>query len=202
MISLTSPAKTRAHGWPAGLKLALLCAATMALFQSDDLAFHLGALALTFVLYALPGRVFLRGGLAALRPLWMFVAIIAVWHAFRGEWTLGAVMVLRLMTAVALANLVTMTTRLDEMIALFKWLLTPLRPLGVNTAAIEFSMALVIRFTPVLIAKSRALLDAWRARSARRPTWRIVVPMAVVALDDADQVAEALKARGGIGPSR
>jgi biotin transport system permease protein len=43
------------------------------------------------------------------------------------------------------------------------------------------------------------IADAIRARSPRRPGWRLVVPAALAALDDADHAAEALRARGGLG---
>jgi biotin transport system permease protein len=61
---------------------------------------------------------------------------------------------------------------------------------------------MVIRFTPVLIDKGAGLSEAWRARSKKRPSWRIVMPLLVTALDDADSVAEALKARGGVAPRK
>jgi len=35
------------------------------------------------------------------------------------------------------------------------------------------------------------------ARSRRRPGWQLVLPLSLAALDDADHVAEALRARGG-----
>ena len=60
------------------------------------------------------------------------------------------------------------------------------------------AMALVVRFVPVLAAKGQALAMAWRARSQRPPGWRIIVPFAVTAIDDAEHVAEALRARGGM----
>ena len=34
--------------------------------------------------------------------------------------------------------------------------------------------------------------------AARRAGWRIVAPLALMALDDAEHVAEALRARGGV----
>ena len=43
------------------------------------------------------------------------------------------------------------------------------------------------------------LRESWRARSPRRPGWRILLPATLAALDDADHVAEALRARGGAG---
>ena len=198
MISLTSPVETRAHGWPAGAKLAALCGATMILFAVQSLAFHVLACAGMLALYAAPGRVFLRAGLRRLRVLWPFLAIIALWHILTATPTLGAVIALRLLTAVGLANLVTMTTRLSDMIAVVRWLATPLRRFGVNTRALEIGIALVIRFTPALAGKGAQLTQSWRARSKRRLGWRIILPFAVLAIDDADHVAEALKARGGL----
>jgi biotin transport system permease protein len=103
-----------------------------------------------------------------------------------------------MLTAVGLANLVTITTRLTDMMGVVRWLCTPLRAIGVKSDRIELAMALVIRFTPVLIDKGAMLAMAWRARAARRVGWRIVTPFAVLAIDDAEHVAEALRARGGL----
>ena len=74
MISLTSPVETWAHRWPAGLKLGLLCVATMVLFAVQHLQWHLIFFGIAFVLYALPGRRFWVSGLRRLMVLWPFVA--------------------------------------------------------------------------------------------------------------------------------
>ena len=93
--------------------------------------------------------------------------------------------------------LVTMTTRFDDMVEVVLWLLSPLRRLGIRTAPIGFAIVLVVRFIPVLLAKARSLIEAWRARSPRRAGWQVALPIALVAIDDAEHVAEALRARGG-----
>ena len=199
MISLTSPVETPYHRWPAGLKLALLAAATTGLFLLQSPAAQAAALAGVAALYALPGRRFAIAGLAALRPVALFAALIAAWHLVTWTPAAGAVIVLRLVSAVALANLVTMTTRLSQMLAVLHLLCTPLRALGLSTRPLELAISLVIRFIPVLTEKGAALSEAWRARSPRRrPGWRIAAPLAGLALDDADRVAEALRARGGL----
>ena len=200
MISLTSPVKTKAHDWPAGLKLSGLCAATMVLFFIEQ-ATVLAAI-FTFVLvgYALPGRRFFRSGMKQLRLLWPFILMVAIWHIWIGEIELGASVILRLLSAVALANLVTMTTRLSDMIDVVRGLTRPLVRLGLKPNILELAIALVIRLTPVLVQKGTQLSEAWRARSRRKAGWRIILPFTVLALDDADQVAEALRARGGFEP--
>jgi biotin transport system permease protein len=149
------------------------------------------------VLYALPGRAFFVHGLLRLWPLWPFVAVLILWHLAIAAPREGAVIVLRMLSAVGLANLVTMTTKLAAMMDVVNRLLRPFARLGVNLRAIELAAAMVIRFTPVLAQKGGALALSWRARSRRRTGWRVIVPFLVLALDDAEHVAEALRARGG-----
>lgn len=195
MISLISPVRTRAHDWPAGAKLAGLCAASTGLFMVQGVWPHAAALALTGALYAMPGPAFLRTGLTALRVLLPFVLLVMVWHILTRTTGAGIAISLRMLTLVALANLVTMTTRLDDLVGVLHALTAPLRSLGLSTRMLELGVPLVIRFTPVLIGKASQLGQAWRARSHRRPGWRILLPLSLQALDDADQVAEALRAR-------
>ncbi|NUH66628.1 energy-coupling factor transporter transmembrane protein EcfT [Sulfitobacter sp. S0837] len=198
MISLTSPVETRAHHWPAGAKLAALCAATLVLFAVEDPAWQFAFCAGMLLLYALPGRAFLRVGLGRLRMLWPFVALILLWHLLTDDFGVGMVIALRMGTAVGLANLVTMTTKLSDMMGVVRWLAAPLRRFGVRTRSLELAVALVVRFTPVLASKGQMLSLAWRARSRRRAGWRIIMPFTVLAIDDAEHVAEALRARGGL----
>lgn len=201
MISLTSPVETRAHRWPAGVKMGALCLASTGLFLTDNVTAHVTALILVLALYALPGSVFLRAGLRSLRVVLPFVAIMLVWHAIVGEWFTGLLIVLRMVTLVALANLVTMTTALEDLVDLIRRLTAPLRWLGLPTHLLETAIPLVLRFTPVLVARAEGLAEAWRARSRRRPGWRLILPLTLQALDDADHVGEALRARGGpLGP--
>ncbi|ETX12403.1 ABC transporter permease [Marinomonas ushuaiensis DSM 15871] len=198
MISLTSPVETRAHHWPAGLKLGLLSLVSFGLFFVDSIIFHGLFLLFVVVLYALPGALFFKNGWKHLKILWPFAFIIVLWHLITGEAELGLTVVFRMISAVGLANLVTMTTRLSDMIDVVHWLTCPLQRLGFKPRALELAIALVIRMTPVLISKGQNLTLAWRARSNRRSGWRIILPFTVLALDDADHVAEALKARGGL----
>jgi biotin transport system permease protein len=198
MISLTSPVETRAHDWPAGAKLAGLCMATLVLFSIGSVWAQGLICGLTLLIYALPGWRFFKIGISRLKILWPFIVLILIWHVLTADLTNGAVIVLRMVTAVGLANLVTMTTKLSQMVAVVMWATTPLRRIGINTRGIELGIALVVRFTPVLVQKGQMLALSWRARSVKRQGWRIVVPFAVLAIDDAEHVAEALRARGGL----
>ena len=198
MLTLTSPCETALHRLPAGGKLLALALATLGLMALTDLRLIALATAATALLYLAQGRAFAAFGTRMLRPLWPFLLVLALWHGISGEIARGAAIGLRLLSAVALANLVTMTTRLDDLIAVLERLAQPLARLGLKPRVLALALALAIRFTPVLLDKTRVLMQAWRARSPRRPGWRVVLPVLLIALDDADHVAEALRARGAL----
>jgi len=197
MLTLTSPVDTPLHHVAAGAKLGALAAGTVALFAlHNPLAL---ALALALLLAAYTALGLLHHGLRPLWPLWPFLVVLGVWHGWTGELREGAAIVLRLLTAVMAANLVTMTTGLSDMIGVLERLAQPLRHLGMPTHRLALSIGLVIRFIPVLSDRMVQLRAAWSARSPRRAGWRIVAPATIAALDDAERVAEALRARGGAG---
>jgi biotin transport system permease protein len=198
MISLTSPIRTKAHDWPASFKLGSLCITTALLFLIEDIWVLISVFTLVMLTYALPGKVFFLNGLRQLRMLWPFILIVGIWHVWIGSFVDGGVIVVRLVSAVALANLVTMTTKLSDMIDVISVILRPLHALGLKPKVVEIAIALVIRLTPVLVSKGSQLSDAWRARSESAPSWRIILPFTILALDDTDHVADALKARGGL----
>lgn len=192
MLTLTSAHRTWAHALPARGKLAALCVATVALFAMNSVLV-LGLMGLVIIALQLScGIAFARQSWRALRPLWPFVLIVALWHD--ANWQS---IVLRMLCAVALANFVTMTTRLSDMITTVETLARPLSPL-LPPQRLALIIALMIRFLPVLLHEAEQITLAWQARSPRRPRWRIFVPLTLAALDDADRVAEAIRARGGV----
>ena len=199
MLTLTSPVETPLHRLPAGLKLAALCAVTVLLFRTGDPATLAAIAAAVATTHLALGRPIAAQGLRQLRPLWPFLLLLALWHGWTGEVAQGAAIALRLITAVACANLVTMTTRLTDLLATLDRLAAPFARLGLPTRRLTLAIALTIRFIPVLSDRIDALRAAWSARSPRRPGWRILIPAALAALDEADHVAEALRARGGAG---
>lgn len=199
MLTLTSPVETPLHRLPAGAKLLALAAFTLLLFQLATplpLAACLGALVL---LHLALSRQILTHALGLLKPLWPFALVIALWHLWLRDPTGGSVILLRLITAVMAANLVTMTTRLSDMVTLIERFAAPLRHIGLPPRSLALAIALAIRFLPVLSHRVAEITESFRARSPRRPGHRILIPAALAALDDADHVAEALRARGGAG---
>ena len=199
MLTLTSPHRIWAHRLPAGVKLGLLAATTALLFALTSPLALAVALAATLGLTATGGATFFTAAINSLRPLWPFVLIVGLWHLWLRDPSGGAVILLRLTAAVAAATFVTMTTQLTEMIALFTRLAAPLALIGLKPQTLAMALALTLRFIPVMLLHVTMIRDAFRARSPRRPGWRQLVPILLITLDDADRVADALRARGGAG---
>lgn len=198
MLSLTSPIQTPAHGWRAGPKLLALACLTFVLFLPAPgwpaLAFALALLGATGIVASWWG---IHSPWARLfRPLWPFVLLLIVWHAATATPLEGAVILTRMFAAVGAANLMTMTTRLADLQGLVLWILRPLARV-LPTKLLSLAIALMIRFIPVMADRAAQLSTAWSARSQRRPRARLMAPLLLSALDDAEHVAEALRARGG-----
>lgn len=197
MLTLTSPIETALHRWPAGLKLGLLAGFTLVLFTLPapwGAPLLLGLLTLTYLAL---GRVIATEGLRLLRPLLPFLVFLLLWHLVLGDFSAGLGFCLRLIAAFGAANLVTMTTRLGDMLAVIERLARPLAPL-LPPRRLALALAMAIRFLPALTQRLAEIRLAWRARSPRAPGWRILLPATLAALDDAEQVADALRARGGV----
>ena len=195
MLTLTSPIETPLHRWPAGGKLTLLAVGSVVIFLAPLWG---AALALGLVASVAAALGIGRDWARLLWLLWPVALVLLLWHGMTGTPWEGALVVTRMLAAVGAANLVTMTTRLSDMQEVFLWLGRPLSPI-LPPKALALAFALVIRFVPVMLLRWEALSLAFRARSARRPGWRIAAPAVLAALDDAERVADALRARGGAG---
>jgi biotin transport system permease protein len=198
MFAISVAGTSWAHRMRVGPKMLALAFASIALFWVQNAVLLALALAGVIGLYATLGPNALRQGAGMLRPILWVVGIILAFHIFRAEYYAGLVICLRLLVLVALANFVTLTSRLVDMTELFLWLLSPLKRIGVNTAAIGLALGMVMRFTPVFMARAGQLTQSWRARGGKRVSWQIILPLFITVVDDADHVAESLRARGGV----
>lgn len=192
---LYRPGSTPLHRAPAGLKLALLAVGVTGLLTLDEpRAMAVGAV-VVLGLYAV-ARIPPRMAAAQLRPLLWFAVFLFVVQALLTDWRGALVLVVRLGLAVALAALVTLTTRVSAMLDVVEALLGPLRRFGVRPDRVGLVLALTVRGVPVVAGVVQTVRDAHRARGAAGPPWRLLVPVLVRVLRHADALADALTARG------
>jgi biotin transport system permease protein len=195
MLTLPLATETALHRWSAGLKLGLLAILGLALGVTAKPVLLAAAFAAVWAAYLPLGRGEVARVPQRLWPLWPFVLVIGGWHLFRGTPEAGMAITLRMLTMFAAATLMLLTTRFDALLSAFAGLLRPLARLGLPVDRIALALAMTVRFVPVLAGRADDLARAWRARSARKPRHRLLAPLALAALDEADHAAEALRAR-------
>ncbi|GAB4066382.1 energy-coupling factor transporter transmembrane protein EcfT [Ancylobacter sonchi] len=196
MISLYLAERSWAHAVPAGWKLIALALISLLVTPFDSVPLMAGLLAAVLVLYVSLGRAALRQ-VALLRPMLPLLVILLGLHWWTGSLEAGIAMVLRLLAMVLLANAVTMTTRMDDMMDAVEPILRPLAIFGLSPRALALMVAMMLRFVPLLFALWEALNESWRARTGKRGGWRLLAPFCIQTLRLSHHTAEALTARGG-----
>ncbi|MET7335803.1 energy-coupling factor transporter transmembrane protein EcfT [Nonomuraea sp. NPDC005650] len=189
------PGSSPLHRLPAGVKLgglALACTALVLLSSPLALA---GAAVVAVGLYALSG-VGAAAAWAQVRPVrWFAVGLFGM------QWVLvdlpgAASTTLRVVLAVALAGLVTLTTRTSAMMAALERGLSPARFVGLDPFRLSLLLSLTVRSVPVVAALATRVREAQRARGVERSFRAFAVPLVVGSLRHADALGEALSARG------
>ncbi|WP_129669550.1 energy-coupling factor transporter transmembrane component T family protein [Phytoactinopolyspora endophytica] len=183
------------HRLPAGVKLLVLAIVCIGLLWVRTPLSVGVAVAVVAVLYAV-GRVRPREAWSQVRPLRWFVLVILAVQLLVTDWVTAVSLTSRIVLAVALAGLVTLTTRTTALMDAMEKGLSPLRRIGVDPARIALMMSLAIRSIPVVADIAQRVRDAQRARGQERSIRAFAVPLVVGVLRYADTLGEALQARG------
>jgi biotin transport system permease protein len=199
-LALYVPRASVVHRLPAGAKLLALAVLAVALFVLPTLtaaaAALLGTVAVGLLVARLPLAVLARQARAV---VWWLGALLVV-HALTTDLRTGAHVALRLLTLVVAAAVVTATTRVSAMVAVVEWLCAPLRLVGVRPARVGLTIAMALRFIPVLVDRTDRIRAAQAARGGSprgvRALRTTVAPLLVQVLQMAHDVSEALDARG------
>lgn len=194
-IGLYQPGASPLHRLPAGLKLALLLAAVIGLTLLRQWWQPLAAAGVVVALYA-AARIPPSVAWAQLRPLRYLIPILALLQLWLTGY-LAAVLICGTITlAVALAALVTLTTRVTEMLDALATLLRPLRRWGVNPDRIALLLAVTIRSIPLVVGIVATVTEARKARGLGFSIVALGAPVVIRSLRAADGLGEALIARG------
>ncbi|MER7797811.1 energy-coupling factor transporter transmembrane component T [Microbacterium sp. NPDC096154] len=195
MISLYRPGGSLLHRMSAGPKiLGLAGVAVLLSVWPHTGVTAAGALVAVIGLFALGGfgpRVW-AAQLWSLRWIILFVAAMQLIFAGPAE---AFVTTVRIVAVVMLAGLLTLTTRSSDLIDALERGLRPLRIAGIDPWRAAFVVSLTIALVPVIADFARRIREAQRARGVRLG-FRAVVPLLVMSLRHADDVADALSARG------
>ncbi|WP_017570007.1 energy-coupling factor transporter transmembrane component T family protein [Nocardiopsis halotolerans] len=194
-VGLYVPGTGFLHRIPAAAKLLALLLVGVGLIIAADPRIAVGALVAALVLHPVAGLSPWRAW-SALRALWPFLLAIGLFQVLFGEWQTGLRLCAQLTALVLFANLVTLTTRVREMLDLFERMARPLRHVGANPDRIALVLALTVRSIPMAASAWRAAREGYRARGLSGRPHLLVVPVIVQLLRMADATGEALIARG------
>ncbi|HIW92164.1 MAG TPA: energy-coupling factor transporter transmembrane protein EcfT [Candidatus Corynebacterium avicola] len=198
-LGVHHPGNSVVHRAPAGIKLLTLTVfiISTAIFVSDW-AWGLAAVAavvLTAAVARVPARLLIRQLSGAL-PLLIFVALMLWW---RTDGNQAVTMFLVLLSAIAAAILLTLTTKVSVLMETFERLLAPTARIGVPVEQVALAMTLTIRLIPLQVQAVNEVLDARRARGSRgfgASLTAFGVPIVVRTILRARAIADALRARG------
>ena len=195
MIGLYLPGTSPLHRASAGLKLLLLVSLTTAVVAVREPWAVLVAAVVVAAGFAV-ARLGPRPLFAQIWPLRWFALFLVPLQWWTGGWRAVAVVVGTLVVTVAAAGLVTITTRVSDMLDVLERALTPLRRFGVAPERVSLVLALAVRAVPVLAGTYGEVRDARRARGLERSARALLVPLVVRTVRHADRLGEALAARG------
>ncbi|MET3589637.1 energy-coupling factor transporter transmembrane protein EcfT [Bartonella silvatica] len=103
--------------------------------------------------------------------------------------------VLRFSSLIFLASLVSLTTKVSDMVSSIETWLQPLRRFGINPSKFSMMLSLAIRFIPVVREKFHEVHEAQRARGSQLNIAALAIPLIIRTIRMASEVAEALDAR-------
>jgi biotin transport system permease protein len=195
VTGMYSPGTSPLHRARAGVKLlGLLVFSTLLLSWRSPVAV-LVFLALVVGLYAI-GGFGVRTIASQVWPLRWIVLFLFPFQWWTAGWESAVGITGTLVVAIVGAALVSLTTRVTDLLDVVARLLQPARVIGVDPERVALLLALTIRAIPVIAGTLHEARDARRARGLEHSTRALVTPIVVRTIRHADRVGDALAARG------
>lgn len=196
MVTLYRPSDGLLHRMPAGPKTLLLLALVLAVSLLPSVWWTAAVAGGVCVLaYLVAGLGMLELGRQVVAVRWVVVVTLAGQLVFLG--TEPAVAnTARVTAAVVLAALLVLTTRVTALLDAIERGLGPLARLRLDPQRAALLLTVTLSTLPVLARLAHDVREAQRARGGRASLRLFAVPFLVVALKHADQLGDALTARG------
>ena len=196
MLTLYRPDARGWHRLPAGPKTLLLLGLvmTVSLLPAAP-ATAAGAAVLCLACYAVPGTGW-RELVRQIRALrWLVIIALAGQLIFLGLEP-AVVGTVRILAAILLAALLALTTPVAALLDLFERALRPARAIGADPERISLLLVVALGSVPTLARLAGEVRDAHRARGAGGGIRSSALAFIVLALKHADDLGDALTARG------
>ncbi|MDN4616284.1 energy-coupling factor transporter transmembrane component T [Leifsonia sp. F6_8S_P_1B] len=196
MLTLYRPGDGLLHRMPAGPKLLLVLAVVLAVSLLPS-AWWAAAVATVVAVacYLIAGVGLAELGRQVLAVRWLIVVTLGFQLIFLGV-EAAVANTARVTAAVVLAGLLVLTTRVTDLLDAVERGLAPLQRLRVDPQRVALLLTVTLGTVPVLARLAGEVREAQRARGGRASLRAFAVPFLVLALKHADQLGDALSARG------
>lgn len=196
MLSLYRPGHGLLHRMPTGPKMLLLAVVAVGLAALPTVAWVAAVCAVAvLVAYVVSGIGVRELGRQVWGLRWILAITVVGQLVFLGPEPALA-NTARVAAALLVAALLPLTTRVDDMLDALERGLGPLRRIGMDAERAALLLAVTITTIPVLARLAAEVREAQRARGIRPSLRAGLVPFIVLSLRHADQLGEALAARG------
>lgn len=195
MIGDFQPGTTLLHRLPAAVKLLAMLAAAVATVVVRGWVASLVALGIAAALLAWSGAG-LRVTLTALRGVAIAVVLLFAWQTWQRGWPRAVETVGDIVALMLLATVLTVTTRVQDLLDAITAGLRPLRRVGVDADRVALAFALTIRAIPATLDLARETRQAAQARGLERSLRARLVPFVIRVVARAHETGAALHARG------
>ncbi|KKO77030.1 energy-coupling factor transporter transmembrane protein EcfT [Corynebacterium aurimucosum] len=189
-------ADTIIHRIPAAVKfLVLIGFILVTSLAVHTLPWAAASLFLPLVLFPV-ARIPFRVALGQLVPPLYLLVALAAFQWWQKDLLSAAIMFLTIYAAISAAVLLTLTTKVSEMMDSLDRALAPLGRLGIPVENITLAMSLTIRLLPLMLGTVVEVLDARKARGATASLTAFGTPVIIRSIRRARAMGEALQARG------
>lgn len=195
-LSVYVPSDSVIHRIPSGIKLVTLVAFVLGVtFFARTPAIAGAALAIASLGYLI-ARIPLRTALWQMFGAVPLLLFLAIFQGFTVNWSRAAVLFMSLLACVVAATLLTLTTRVTDLMDTLDRAMAPLAKFGVPVETISLAVSLTLRMIPLQVQAVREVLDARRARGATGSVSAFGVPLIIRTVRRSRATSDALLARG------
>ncbi|KEG15683.1 energy-coupling factor transporter transmembrane component T family protein [Bartonella bacilliformis] len=194
MIGLYLPKDTLIHKLQPGVKLIFLTVYGTSIFWVSSMSVLLLFLLLVVLLYKMAEIPF-HHVVKQIKPVCPFLVLVFVFQAIFDNWLTGFWIISRFILLISLASLVSLTTKVSDMVHSIETGLRPFQYYGVNSSKLGMVLSMAIRFIPVVSEKFNEIREAQKARGLDTNIMALAMPLIIRTIKMASEVAEALDAR-------
>ena len=186
------------HRWPAGPKLfGLILLASTFVLVTNPWWLAVAAVALFWVWRSVTGPINWHDWRHAFWVVITMAVVVLYVMVFAGL-SQGLVVLFRLLALLFAALAVVASTPISAMMQVVQEVLEPLGRRGwVNPERVALTFGLCLRLIPVLLEQWQEIREAQMARGVSAAPHALLVPMLVRTIGRAEELAQAIDARGG-----